>query len=297
MAVTMSSKPVAAGLAATDAGFRSLGQAVTDALEAVGFVAVYDTINWSTATMPASTGVYYSGKRVYRFNDSNSSTQEVYFSVELGRGDTGTAAIGFRIRFVVGTTHSSGTVGGHVQTHYIGIGSTATNEGEVVAVRTDAGFTLFSNIPFTGSWNGQWVFCAERLRHNGEVTADGVVTFTHGVGADTSGTSGQPSLQASNFALATVYGAYSALWTTVPAVVAPTANILIDYQCPVFPIYTFGKYDPFLGVVITTRSTPDLSVFSATVGGVSHTYRSSSFNAGLDTYNNGGHIRPSFLVA
>lgn len=296
MAITLVSKSVAGGLAATDAGFRSLGAAVMGVFDDLGYTSVYNTMDWNTAAYPGSDGTYV-GKKVYAFDDALSPTQEVYFSVEVGRGTASTAAIGYRVRFVVGTTHSSGTVSGQVQTHYIGIGSTTTAEGEIVGVRTDTGFTIFSNMPYTGSYAGQWEFCAERLRIDGEPTVDGLVTFTCGTGADSSGTNGTPQCQASNFALSTVYTANTTGWNCMPMAVRMTDNILIDYKCPVFPIYTFGKYDPFLGVILTTRSVPDLSVFSAKVDGVTHTYRSSSGNSGVDGYQSAGNVRPAFLVA
>lgn len=165
----------------------------------------------------------------------------------------------------------------------------------MVGVRTDAGLTLFSNIPYTGTYTGQWTLNVERLREDGAVTPDGVVVFLHAVGVDSSGNTGTPLMRGINFALATVYGEHKPALAPIGAVPS-TANIVLDYKTPVYPIQTFGKYDPYLGVILNTRSVPDLSVFSAAVDGVFNTYRSSSLGCGVDTYNN-GNFRVAYLVA
>lgn len=294
MAITTTNQPVAP-LTTSDAGFRAWGKATTDAVDDLGFTQVYSNIDWTTVTMP-TTANGVAGKRVYKFNDTHSATQEIYFSLEFCRGDTTSAYIGMRISVVVGTTHDgNGTVGGLTMSHYIRFPSTSSLEGEVVGVRTDAGLTVFSNIPYTGTYTGQWVFNIERLRENGAVTPDGAVIFVHAIGVNGSGTNGSPGMQATNFALATVYSSYTQQLFPIAAVSA-SSNIVIDYKTPIYHINTFGKYDPFLGVILHTRSIADLSIFSAEVDGEFSTYRSSSQMAGVDTYSN-GNFRVGYLVA
>lgn len=293
MTVTTTSQPVA-GLATNDAGFRAWGKATTDALDALGFTQEYSNIDWDTVAMPTTVNAA-AGKRVYKFNDANSPTQEVYFSLEFCRGDTTSSYIGMRISVAVGTTHDAGTVGGLTASHYIRFPGTSSGDGEVVGVRTDAGFTLFSNIPYTGTYTGQWTINIERVREDGAATPDGVVLFMHAIGVDGSGTNGTPLLRAINFALPTVYSEHKVAWHP-HAAVPSSANIVLDYKTPIFPVHTFGKYDPFLGIILHTRSVPDLSVFSAAVDGVFNTYRSSSLGCGVDTYNN-GNFRVAYLVA
>jgi len=294
MTIVSTNEPVVA-LAANDAGFRAWGKATTDAVDALGFTQVFSNIDWGTVTMPTTTNAA-AGKRVYKFDDAHSATQEVYFALEFCRGDTDNAFMGMRITMTVGTTHDgSGVVGGLTATHYIRFSATSSGEGEVVGVRTDAGLTLFSNIPYTGTYTGQWTLNVERLREDGAVTPDGVVVFLHAVGVDSSGNTGTPLMRGINFALATVYGVHKPALAPIGAVPS-TANIVLDYKTPVYPIQTFGKYDPYLGVILNTRSVPDLSVFSAAVDGVFNTYRSSSLGCGVDTYNN-GNFRVAYLVA
>ena len=70
----------------SNTGFRAWGSELSNNFSAVGLVnhtADTGQINWATANVPASSGVY-AGYEIWKFNDSLQSTSPIYMKVEYG---------------------------------------------------------------------------------------------------------------------------------------------------------------------------------------------------------------------
>lgn len=92
-----------------DAAFRAWGQAIHDAILAVGLVNTADAgqIDFATVAKPAS-GSSYAGFKMYRFDDSLQATAPVFVKLEFGTNSSTTPALAITV--------SSGTNGFGVAT-------------------------------------------------------------------------------------------------------------------------------------------------------------------------------------
>lgn len=264
---------------ATDAGFRAWGQAWSDMMDDLGFTQEYSDIDWATVTMP-TTNTTYAGKRVYSFNDDLSSTREVYVSLEWGRGTTATALQGFAIRMTVGTQHTSGTVTGYVMSHYLVCSEAPSDGGDLIGVRTDVGFVIFTNLSAGTSY--QAGFGVERLCEDGSPTADGAVMMMSGQAVDTASTYSYSALfRAANYAGGQVFskaGAQTSINSDLAMsnyqVIPTTSDPSYAGEAPAITLDTFGKYDPcyhWIGVPRALYS--GATEFNATINGVASTWR------------------------
>lgn len=270
MAITQVNTPLEV-YATTDAGFRIWGKAWTDTMYSLGFTQEYSNIDWTTVTMPTVASTY-AGKRVYKFNDSLSSTREIYVSLEFGRIVLATPRVSFGIRMTVGTSHSSGTVTGGTITNYLSTWGSSADVGEIIGVKTDFGFALLSNIPFSTD-QYQAALLVERVRKDGSASADGVLTFMCGSSVNSTSTAATAGLltQVANYKANTVYAAAGN--GSPMSALASTTDPSYDGETPVYQVHTFGGYDPYFGVICAAYNYGAAQIFTATVDGVSGKYR------------------------
>lgn len=294
MAVTVTTQTVA-NYALTDAGFRLWGKAITDLLDAMGMTQDYSNIDWSTVTLPTVAG-NSAGKRVYKFNDSLSGTREIYVALDFGRGSTTSATFAFKLLITVGTTHTSGTVGGStMMSHYLVVNASPSGDGEFIGIKTDMGFAVMANV--TSASNGyQLGFGVERLASGGDATADGAVMWLHGMVVDGTGPNpSQPLFRLANFASGTLSPAAGGSTSTSNTMWSPPCAIPLNSstsayldKAPVFPVATLGDYDPLFGVISVPVPPYAMSnIFTANVNGVSGTYRIPSAGVLADSTGSG----------
>lgn len=267
MAITTVSTPVGV-YDNTDAGFRKWGKAIADTMTALDCTEVFSDIDFATVALPGVNQTY-AGKRVYSIDDALHTTSPIYIAVHFGKG-TSSAGIGFQFRVVVGQSHSSGVVSGNTMDHYIVTNNASSDIGEFIGVRTDAGISIFSNIPMA-TYKYSHGFMVERVCLAGEPTEDGVVGFYFGTGIDAAANSGAVRFQSFNYAINYSYGTGSGF--AAPIAFSEASDGSFDDKAPVFPIYTFGQYDCLSGVIGVGKSYLPAQRFTAVVNGVSGTYR------------------------
>lgn len=299
MALTMYTTPMSAW-AATDAGFRIWGKAWTDMMDTLGMTQVYSDIDWTTVTMP-TTAVVWAGKRVYRFNDSASSTREIYVTFEFGRTSTTTAGAGFGLRVTVGTQHTSGTVTGYVMTHYLAMTQTTADGGDIIGVRSDAGFSIFTNINMGTPYQGG--VAVERLCENGSITPDGAVLMLNGACIDTASSNAySAAVRVANYAGGQVFaqvgaqssGSSSRVFENISAI-PNTVDPSYAGKAPAITMDTFGKYDPcYHWIGVSKYLYSPSAQFTATINGVAGTWRTPATGFLMD---NGAAATNRILVA
>lgn len=271
---TTSVETLLATWGATDAGFRIWATAWHDTLIALGLTQEYSNIDLTTVTMPTNSQTE-AGARVYALNDSLSGTREIYLRVGWGRGSTTSGDYGFRISLTIGTTHSSGTVGGYGFSGYITCQHGSLADGGLVGARTETGIVLFTNV--SHSTNLQTGFMLERTAKAGTPNTQGYVLLYFGQTTDTTGTSANESaMRAVNIDSGTVYPRLSLTSTTFSMNQVASSGSAMSYlsKAPLLPIATFGDNDPLLNLVISTYEQRTAgTIFSATVNGVAGTYR------------------------
>lgn len=129
----------------TDADFRSWGQNLSNAIQAVGLVKTADTgqVDWTTVTKPA--GITTSaGYEIYKFNDSLAASSPIYFRVDYGTGSNANTVP--RVWLTVGTgSNGAGVITGPQSSINILVssGPTANNSAQTwVCFSADGAFTL-----------------------------------------------------------------------------------------------------------------------------------------------------------
>ena len=273
MAVTAEYTPLAI-YGNDDAGFRIWAEAWHDAVTALGCTQVYSNIDFTTATISATSGVL-TGGRVYQLDDDLHATSPVFFKLEWGRGNGYGVNNGFKMQVTVGEAHSSGTLSGNVFTHYVTAPRLITEIGEIISVRSDAGILLATNN--VHSLCGQDGFMLERTRVDGVPVADGLGFLLFGSDVnDTSGTTSDSVAQAVDYIMGTVYmsnGGFG-LGFDAPCFVSPTVSPAANGKTPVFPIALFGGYDPLRMVIgVSSTALGYNTRFAATVNGETGNYR------------------------
>ena len=173
MAVTSFAVP---GQITADADFRAWGQAISNALAAIGLVKAADTgqINWTTVIKPAGSSVV-SGYEIWRFNDALQATAPVFFKIEYGSG----AGTPWHSLWITVGTASDGI--GNLSGAQIGtrkqIGPSNVLPGATVYLSgaTDrVGFVML-----LGTSNG-YGFSIERSKDaSGNNTSTGICTYIH----------------------------------------------------------------------------------------------------------------------
>lgn len=266
---------------ATDAGFRIWGKAWTDMLDTIGLTQVYSDIDWETAVMPTA-ATTYAGKRVYKFNDSLSETREIYVSVEFGRGSNTTASFGFAIRLTVGTAHDSGTVTNYVMQQYFTMTQAPTDGGDIWGVKSDAGFSIYTNLNVNSISTMQAGFAIQRLCVDGSPSPDGVIMMWAGQACDLTGmNSTAPRYRVANYLGGQVFN------STGGQTSANSSRGFMNYQAipdtidssyagkaPAITLDTFGKYDPVAQFIIVSKFVySPATEFDANINGELGTYR------------------------
>ena len=269
-----------ANYTATDAGFRIWGKAFTDMMDTMGMTQVYSNIDWATVTMPVTASPTWAGKRVYKFNDSKSATREIYVMLEFGRVSTSTASIGFGIRVAVGTAHDgSGTVSSYVMQHYLAMTQAPGDGGDIIGVRSDMGFSIWTNL--NGGSNFQGGFAVERLCENGTPTVDGAVLMISGQAIDTNATAYSALFRVANYSGGHVFAAVGAQYSggstrqfeNVSAI-ANTVDPSYAGKAPAITMDTFGKYDScWHWIMVNKLLYSPATEFTATINGETGTYR------------------------
>lgn len=265
---------------ATDAGFRKWGKTWTDMLTTMGITEVYSNIDWATVLMP--TTATYAGKRVYKFDDSQSATREIYFSVEFGRGNISSADHGFAIKITVGISHDgSGGISGYSFSEHFTMVQAPTDGGEIIGVKTSLGFSIWTNINNGAKF--QAGFSLERLAENGQITPDGVVLLISGQGNVTYGGTYACSAfwRAANYAAGLVYAVVGPNTSASSIRTFQNVQAILDSvdpsyagKAPAILMDTFGKYDPcYHWILVNKNLYSPATEFNAVINGTQGTYR------------------------
>lgn len=275
------------------AGFRLWGKAITDTMDALDNITqVYSDIDWATITLSAS-ATTFTGKRVYRLDDSLTGTRDLFVALEFGRGASTGSACSFALRVTTGNSHASGTVSTNVNTHYLTTAGASTDSGEIIGVRTDFGFHLFSNITTGQNTMGVLV---ERFQYGGVISGDGASIVMHGSSTDNSNSTAQNIgiVQNVNYKTGAAYnnaqGNQGSLQSFHTSGVDPT----FEGFAPVYPVVTIGKYDPIYGVIACYQGAGASLLFNAAVNGETGTFRTMNAGNGFDGSNN--RLRYSYRV-
>lgn len=255
---------------ATDAGFRIWGLAWHDAMIALGCTQEYSNIDFTTVAMPA-TATTFAGARVYSFGDDLHDTDPVFVKIEWGRGSTSLGHTGFALKLTVGQQHADGAVTGNSINEFLTTWSSIPDSGELIATRTDAGISVWGNLPLV-SYKWAPGFTVERVCMAGAPTGDGIAWTIFGtdVGANT-GQTGDVRLGSVNYALGVDYG--KGVGFDSPIAASETSDPSFDDKAPVFPIYTFGGYDPLTNIIGTSKAYLNGQRFTANVNGTTGQYR------------------------
>lgn len=272
MTVTTTSTPVPV-YTDNDAGFRTLMKAINDALISSGCTQEFSNIDFDTVLMPTSTQID-AGKRVYAFNDDLHAERPIFIQLTFGRGLSSAAyhRMGFQLKIAMGTNHTAGTVTGTFIEHYIVFNARSVDNGQLITARSDKGLSLFSNIDMDAS-DFQFGFLIERTSLDGVANTDGAILLVFGYQADTIAVSGNNSvlvLHAANFVQGFAYTANlsSGNETSTQCSVSATADPSYDDKAPVFPVYTYGGYDPLSLVLKTSSAYLPSQLFTAKLNGV-----------------------------
>jgi len=257
---------------ATDAGFRIWAKAWHDTLIALNLTQEYSNIDFTTVAMP-TTGQAEAGARVYKLADADCI--DLYLRVAWCRGLITSGDYGFRITLTVGTTHSSGTVGGYGFSGYLICQQSSLADGGLVGARTETGIVLFTNV--SQSTNYQSGFMLERTSKSGVPNSMGYVLTYFGSTTDTTSTSGgESTIRAVNVTGGNVFArnpVTSSAWAP-PSCIVSNSNASYLSKAPLYPIATFGDNDPLLNMVCTSyEQRAGGTVLSGTVNGISGTYR------------------------
>ena len=163
--------------ATTDAEFRSWGQAISNALAAMGLVKTSDTgqINWTTVLKPASASTMQ-GYEIWRFADPLQATCPVFFKLEYGSGGTA-AVLGMALTVGYGSD-GAGNLNAQVGNRRLFSASTtsATPALTYVSGATDR----IGVVVNPGVANVGFGFHIERSKDaSGNNTSVGICTYTH----------------------------------------------------------------------------------------------------------------------
>lgn len=269
MTITTSSIPLVT-YAATDAGFRIWAKAWHDAMIALGCAQEYSNIDFTTVAMPTVTNTL-AGGRVYTFGDTLQATDPIFIKLEWGRGSTSQAHTSFILKMTVGQAHASGTVSGNSINEYLATWNAIPDDGELVITRTDAGISVWGNLPL-GSYKFAPGFTIERVCLNGTPTGDGIAWTIFGT--DVAGyttQTGDIRLGSVNYVLGVDYG--KGVGFSPPIAASESVDPSFDDKAPVFPIYTFGGYDPLTNMIAASKAYLNGQRFTANVNGTSGQYR------------------------
>lgn len=256
MATTTTS--TSTGYFTTAAQFRTIGSAISGAIQAVGLVQTSDTgqINWTTASMPGSTYVI-SGYEIYRFSDSLQSTAPVFIKIEYGCAQLA-SYMGLWITVSTGTD-GAGTPAGNISWRF-----QCSNGNTDISTRTSyfSGSTnrlTFALWPWPSTGSGQWhVFGVERTHDSsGADTGTGVHILFSSAGSTGLGMSQyMPVGTTTAYLPAMVYNGW---YCSAPL----TGGGSFGGNVYTYPIRTFGMYENlpcfnfihFAGTDITVGST------------------------------------------
>lgn len=174
---------------ATDADFRAWGAACQNVLDNIGLTQVSSSTNWATTTIPTTPAGTFGANdvAVYKFNDSQSSTLEVYIKFEWGRGNITNAAAGHLALRVSVSETSSFT---NVQTQYLIDGSSAADTGTWAGSFSDGCFVLINDwvVGNSATVSNAWVTVERSRSTSGAISATGMLFGITGgaVGSTTS---------------------------------------------------------------------------------------------------------------
>lgn len=297
MPVTTVTKAIPA-IAGSDAGLRTLLTAITEAMTEIGMTQAYTNIDLATVTYPTTYPTDI-GKIVYRFSDSVSQTREVYVGIVFSRAVASGNNM-FKATVTVGHAHTDGVVSGTSMTNAVGWGST-TDSGEIIAVRTPNGFTLFSNFPTAATQFGIFV---ERLARAGVGTPDGAVCGLAG-SVDTTSYTTTPLIRLAHYGLNIVYSAQggkslSSEWLKQPVgCIGLGTEPTYQSKTSIVQFGTTADYDPIASaIVVPNPPWTGGAIFDATVNGVAGTYRVLYGNASYcDVVSSGGMLRLAYRIA
>lgn len=163
------------GYFTTVAQFRTIGSAISVAIQAVGLIQTADTgqINWTTVAIPSGTYTI-SGYEIYRFSDTLQSTSPVFIKIAYGEGGIANY-MGLWITVCTGTD-GAGTPTGNVSFSFQCY-SNSTDQTTRTSYFSGANNRLsFCLWPWPVSGSGQWhVFGVERTHDTvGADTGTGV---------------------------------------------------------------------------------------------------------------------------
>lgn len=256
--------------AATDAGFRAWSKAWHDAMVAVGCTQVYSNIDFTTVSMPGTAGTY-AGGRVYSFDDDLHATEPIFIKLEWGRGSTSVNQCGFIMKLTIGQLHDTGAVTGNSVNEFIATYNASSDVGEIIATRTDVGIGVWANIPLTG-YKYSHGFTVERVCLSGVPTGDGIAWSIWGTDiAGYTTYTGEVRLGSVNYVLGVDYG--KGVGFSPPIAASESVDPSFDDKAPVFPIYTFGGYDPLTHMIGASKAYLDGQRFTANVNGTTGQYR------------------------
>jgi len=259
-----------------DAGFRIWVEAWDDAMIALGCTQVFSGIDTATVTMPTTANTY-AGGRVYTLNDALHATDPIFIKLRWGRAATSSYPTrAMNLEVTAGEEHDgSGNVIGNPLSAYVTTG-VATDVGELIATRTDAGISVWENVPKSAQTSAGFSF--ERVCLSGVPTADGAALVWFG--ADVDGNSvetGDRRLSSANYVLGVNYGK-SVGGFSVPICAGEATDPSFDNKAPLFTIATFGGYDPLTNIVGASKAYLAGQRFTGVVNGVSGRYRTFAGN-------------------
>lgn len=144
----------------TDAWFRAQGQAISDALTALGIPKTADTgqVNWATVTLPAAGAT--TAYEIRRLNDAYQASDPIFLKITYVRNVFGSASQ-FGLQIEVGTgSNGSGSLTGAVGTSRSILMGYTTASYDFVMAGDGSGFACIGG----ATTNGRVWFDIERLR-------------------------------------------------------------------------------------------------------------------------------------
>jgi len=262
---------------ASDANFRTWGNAISAAFTAAGWTKTADTgqVNWSTVTVPAANGLVY---EIWQPSDAlQTGATRYYVKVQYGNAIGGTNQPIFK--FSLGTaTDGAGTLTGQLSAtddnQFVGLSGVTTNlfECNFSGESNRIGIMMWRNT--TVLVNGapaMYIFCVERTKNlDGTDSTEGVTLFFMRP-RDSSG-------RTLRFQHTIIFGAGPPLPATNNFIsLMDTTNTSSVYNSkaaisPMFPVY--GRFGNPHTVLATCRAVDvaEASLVTATLYGASRTY-------------------------
>jgi hypothetical protein len=164
-----------AGVVSTNAEYRAWGAACQAAI-AEHLTEVSSTVNWETATLPATANTWTAGdSAIYKFNDG---LTEVYIKFEWGRTSTANYGGQWGIRVTIAADEGFALAGG---SHYIGDGYTpACSDMMWLSSFGDGCFVLTSTTSTAATYTPATVIVERSRDYQGVPNGDGVIHLLSG---------------------------------------------------------------------------------------------------------------------